>query len=275
MELITFTVPKSLKTLVIAPIGDIQWSGENGPTAKDQLKRHIDECLKLDAYFVGVGDYIDMLSPSNRSRLNAAGLYDTAMEIMWEKAMDLMTEVYEKFLKPTTGRWLAVAEGHHLYEHGGETTDEKLCEMLKAPFIGTSAFVHNKAHDFTIYMHHGNGGGVLPGSGLNKMYHVAGGLQGADIYLMGHNTKLTTARLSRPFPRWGAKKADHRLEHRDVFLVNCGGFSKSNVVGHRSAGITRGDYAEQGMMTPSPLTAPIITVDLTCKDRTHRTRILI
>lgn len=264
MELLTHRLPKDVKKLVIAPIGDIQWSGKNGPTAKDQLRAHIDHCLSLDAWFVGMGDYIDTLSPSNRSRIQAAGLYDTAMEVLWEKSCELMEEVFEEFLKPTVGRWLGLGEGHHFYEHAGETTDEKLCEKLKAPFFGTSAFIRIPAADLTLYSHHGLGGGVLPGSGLNRLYHTASGLQGADIYMIGHNTKLTTARLSRPYPRWDTKPP--RLEHRDIWIINTGGFSKSNVVGHRSAGIKRGDYAEQAMMTPSPLTAPIITVNL---DKAH------
>jgi len=265
-----FTVPKSQKTLTIAPIGDIQWSGENGPTAKDQLKRHIDDCLKRDAYFVGVGDYIDMLSPSNRQRLAAAGLYDTAMQLMWDKALELTNEIYEKFLKPTKGRWLGLVHGHHYYAFDGQSSDEYLCDMLKAKFLGTSAFLHNSAHDWTLYVHHGNGGGILPGNALNRLYHVAAGLQGAEVYLFGHSTRLAATPLSRPFPIWGKKDSEHTLEHRDVYLVPCGGFSKSNIVGK-----TFGDYAEQANMTPSPLKAPLITVDLTCKDKSHRTRVQV
>lgn len=263
MELISYTIPKSLKRLTICPLGDLQWSGESGPTAQDHLKRHIDRCLELEGYFVGVGDMVDFMSPSNRQRLTSAGLYDTAMQVMWDKAMELTMEVWEKFLKPTTGRWMGYVEGHHFYEKDGETTDEKLCEILKCPFLGTSAFIRIPSADFTLYMHHGTGGGTLPGASLNRLYHVAAGLQGADIYIMGHSTKLATARLSRPFPIWGKKNKDHKLKHRDIWIVNSGSFSRSSSVGHRVGAIIRGDYAEQGLMTPSPLSAPIITVDLT------------
>src|SRR5262245_60918416 len=249
MELITFAVPKSLERLVIAPIGDIQWSGDDGPTAKDHLRRHIDRCLELNAYYFGVGDYTDFLSPSNRSRLEAANLYDRARDTIAAEAYDLMEQVYEKFLKPTTGRWLGLVEGHHFFQRDGQTTDMKLAELLKTKFLGTSAFVRIPNADFTLYAHHGRGAGVLPGTGLNKLYHLAAGLQGADVYLMGHNTKVATTRLSRPLPIWGKKPT---LKHQDIWLVNCGGFSKSNIVGHRQGAIPRGDYAEQGMMTPSP-----------------------
>jgi hypothetical protein len=260
MELTTFSISKSAKKLTICPLGDIQWSGEKGPTAKDALKRHIDRCLELDGYFFGVGDYIDFLSPSNRKRLGGAELYDSAMSAIAEKAMELTDQVFEKFLKPTQGRWIGMLEGHHYYQSDGRTTDEILADRLKTRFLGTSAYVRIPRAEFVIYGHHGNGAGVLPGPGLNRLYHIATGLPGADLYLMGHNTKVATARLSRPFPVWDKEP---RLRHQDIWLVNCGGFSKSNIVGHRHGAIPRGDYAEQANYTPSPLSAPIITVDLT------------
>lgn len=272
MELITAHLPKASR-ITIAPLGDIQWSGEKGPTAQERLKRHIGWCLEQDAYFVGLGDYIDALSPSNRARLQSANLYDTAKQIIWDKALELTETVYEKFLKDTKGRWLGKVEGHHFYEFDGEHTDEILANKLKAPFLGTSAFIRIPSFDVTLWVHHGAGGGVLPGPGLNRLYHVAAGLQGADIYMMGHNTKIATTRLSRPYPIWGKKNSEHRLEHRDIWLVNCGGFSKSNIVGHcLLCGRPRGDYAEQGLMTPSPLTAPLIHIDM---DREPNERIRV
>src|SRR5262245_49618170 len=85
--------------------------------------------------------------------------------------------------------------------------------------------------------------GQLPGVGLNKLYHVKA---------------LAAATLARVYPIWGKRRKDHVLHHRDVHIVNCGGFRRSKIVGHRVGGFTRGDYAEQGMMTPSPLKAPIL-----------------
>lgn len=182
------------------------------------------------------------------------------MEVISEKALELVDEVFERFLKPTVNRWLCLVEGHHFYQAGDQTTDQVFAQKLKTRFVGTSVFCRIPSADITVYAHHGIGAGQLPGVGLNRLYHTAAGLQGADIYFLGHNTKMATSRLSRPYPRWDVKPP--RLEHRDIWLVNCGGFSKSNVIGHRVGTIPRGDYAEAKMMTPSPLSAPIVTVDL-------------
>lgn len=246
------------KQIVIAPLGDIQWSGDHGSTARDHLRRHIDRALAHDAWFLGMGDYTDFASPSNRARLAAANVYDTAQEVLEDAAANLVDEVYERFLKPTTGRWIGLLEGHHFYEFGGRTSDMMLAEKLKTKHLGTSCFVHIEPADVTLWAHHGMGGGVLPTASLNKLYHTSAGLHGADAYLIGHSTKEGAVRLSRPFPRWDRDEPD--LSHRDVVLVNTGGFSRSNVPRSRRGGIPRGDYAEQGMMTPSPLTAPLVKI---------------
>lgn len=255
MELVKFNTKKV--NTVVSPLGDIQWSGKRGPTSADAVKRHIDRVLKLEGWFLGMGDYIDFLSPSNRQRLAGAALYDTAGDVIDEKAHELVTEVYNDLLKPTTGRWIGLLEGHHFYEGQGSTSDMWLAEMLGCPFLGTSAFVRLEPSGIVLWAHHGQGNSVLPTGPLNKLYHTSHGWIGADAYLIGHTTKMSAARLSRPQPN--AEFND--LTHRDILLVNTGGFSKSSVIGHRHGRIPRGDYAEQKMLTPSPLAAPLLYVE--------------
>lgn len=251
--------------VVVAPIGDIQWSGKKGPTAMDHVKRHIDMAMNLDAWFVGMGDYIDFLSPSNRQRLQAAALYDTADAVIEEKVYELVQEVFDNVLKPTKGRWLGILEGHHFAEMAGTTSDVVLADLLDARFLGTSAYIRLMPSDVTLWVHHGQGGGVLPAAPLNKLYHVAHGMAGADIYMMGHTTKLAVGHLARPRPCWDGAKPD--LIHDDIYLVSTGGFSKSSIVGHTRGRFPRGDYAEQRMLTPSPLAAPFIHIDGKARNR--------
>lgn len=265
MEIVRVNTKK--QRIVVAPLGDIQWSGKGGPSAIDIVRRHIKEALSMDAWFLGMGDYIDFLSPSNRARLRAAALYDTADAVIDEKAHELVKEVYDLVLKPTKGRWLGMLEGHHFYEGQGSTSDMWLAEMLDAPFLGTSAFVRCEPSGVVLWAHHGTGNSVLPSGPLNKLYHTSHGWAGADAYLMGHTTKMSAVRISRPTPDWNERD----LTHGDILLVNTGGFSKSSIVGHAHGRIRRGDYAEQKMLTPSPLAAPFIYIDGTAKG-TRRVR---
>jgi hypothetical protein len=270
MELLEIDTGK--KRLTVAPLGDIQYAGPKGSTAIACLQRHIDWALEHDAWFIGMGDYIDFASPSNRQRIKSAALYDTAEEVLEDAAGSLVERLYDDVLEPTKGKWLGLLEGHHFFEFGGRTSDMLLAEKLKTRMLGTSAYIRLMPASVTLLATHGNGGGILPGSPANKLYHWATGLQGADVYLMGHNTKESANRLSRPRPRW-RKVPD--LTHSDILLVNTGGFSRSNIPGHRRGSIVRGDYAEQGMMTPSPLTAPLVHIDGTSKYAEHRVRVTI
>lgn len=259
MELVERYVDKP--SLSIRCIGDIQWSGEHGPTAKEHLKRHIEEGLENGDLFLGFGDYIDFMSPSNRQRMRSAALYDTAEDVIDNAAMELAVGVYQNFFKGTEGRWLGLLEGHHFYQRpDGTTTDCWLAEKLKAPFLGSSALVKieygKMTHTCTIYCHHGKGGGVTPGAPLNTLYHVAQGWD-VDVVAMGHTNRTPATRFSRVFPIWD-KKGNHELQHKEILLINTGSFTKSSIAFSKQGPIPRGDYAEARMLTPLPVSAPIL-----------------
>lgn len=283
MELLSFDVPRKQAdhgTVVVAPIGDIQWAGPRGSTAKELLRRHIERCMELDAWFIGLGDYTDFASPSNRQRLRSAALYDTAEDVIDDKALDLVLELYHDFLKPTKGRWLGMLHGHHYANlRTGDTTDQRLCQLLGTTFLGTSAYVrlqfviNGSRMPVTIWAHHGCGGGGLAGSPLNKIEKAAAGFAGADIYLMGHTTKSPATPIERIFPRWHGRGAPD-LTHKRVYLVNSGGFSRGYTKGSTQGRVPMGSYVEQGLMVPASLGAPLIRITprMDCSGRTKPTK---
>jgi len=263
--------------VVIAPIGDIQWAGPRGSTAKDLLKRHIDRCMERNAWFVGLGDYIDFASPSNRQRLRSAALYDTAEDVIDDKALDLVLELFELYLKPTKGRWLGLLHGHHYtLMKTGETTDQRLCQLLDAPFLGTSAYVRLQFSiggarlPVTLWAHHGCGGGQKAGGPLGKIEDMAASFPSADIYLMGHTTKSSVAPIERVIVRWKGRGGP-ALVHKRVHLVNTGGFSRGWMHKSKQGNVPMGGYVEQGMMRPATLGAPLvyITPRLDCSRHGH------
>lgn len=270
MELVTFRINRGIgdhSPLVIAPIGDIQWAGIKGSTAKENLKQHLDKCQKLGAYYVGLGDMIDFLSPSNRTRLRAAALYDNAEDVIDDKALDLVLELYELFLKETKGRWIGMVSGHHYHQlKTGDTTDMRLCQLLGAKFLGSSAYIrvlfnmNGCVGSVVLFVHHGVGGGGTAGAPINKLEKLAMGWEGADVFMMGHTTKMPVTRMQRPYPRWHGHNSPD-LVHRDILLVNTGGFSKGHVVGSKQGQVPRGYYPELGMMNPAALGAPILKIE--------------
>src|SRR5688572_14554853 len=106
------------------------------------LKRAIEWGVEKGAWFIGMGDYVDAFSPSNRQRIRSAALYDTAQSMIDQKAESLVTELYEEALKPSKGRWLGLLEGHHYHQFSaGMTTDMLLADMLGTKHLGTAAYV--------------------------------------------------------------------------------------------------------------------------------------
>ena len=264
--------------LLLLPIGDIQFDASGAADLK-RLANQLAWGLDRGAYFIGMGDFVDFLSPSNRDRLAQAGLYDTASGVIDQAATRLEDELFE-LLKPTVGRWVGLLEGHHYFNHAdGTTSDTRFAERLRAPYLGTCALVRISFRDryknssagstsVLLWVHHGHGGsGSLPTAGLNKLYHQKVRYPGVRLFLMGHVPQLghtVTDGLDVP------ARGEPYLIHEDTHYVLTGGFSRSYQQGSQLAGRAQGNYAEKAMMPPAVLGGAVITLTPE-KHSTHNT----
>lgn len=267
-----FTIDRAkAKPIVLMPLGDIQWTGDSGDCATETLKERIDYGLSLGAYFIGMGDYIDYASPSNRRALEKADIYDTARKVHDRTARWLVRDLFDKFLKKTKNRWLWLLEGHHFSQlDTGITSDQYLCEMLNAMHGGTQclgglhiSFGKQIVGTTTVWSHHGQGGGQKQAAPLNKLEAQVIPDWEADIYLIGHMTKQANAPLNRVYPSWNycnPKKAPAKLRHFGKQCVGTGGFGKGYIERHMQGRTPRGTYVEQGMMRPAVLGCPVVKV---------------
>jgi hypothetical protein len=251
----------------IMPVGDIQYDGPKGAADIKRLSRHLAWGMKNNVWFLGTGDLIDILSPSNRERFAAAKLYDTATTFFDEAVTQLEYDLF-KILAPTKGRWLGLVGGHHYYPHlDGSTTDTRFATWLDCPYLGDCAIIRLHFRDekakqgkvFKIWVHHGNGGsGVLPTGVINKLYHQKVRYPNVRLFLMGHVPQLGHMTLEGLDSEGPA--GDPHLTHEDTKLVACGGFSRSYQQGSKYAGRAQGGYAEKGMMPPAVLGGALITL---------------
>lgn len=270
MELVTYDLP--WKPATIMPVGDIQWFGDDHEVALEKLRAHIAWGVERGAWFIGMGDYIDAFSPSNRQRLKAAAMYDNANRVLDEAARNLVKELYERALKPSAGRWLGLLAGHHYAElRDGTTTDQMLAGLLKTRHLGDCAYVRlrfrrDPAHRTTsgavlIWAHHGQGAGKSIAAPVQKLESMPATFEG-DIFLMGHQSKIVAAPMDRCFPTWPRLDGVQppRIYHKTVLLVGTGSFMRGYVEGRREGLTPAGTYVEKGMMRPVSLGAPVITV---------------
>lgn len=276
MILSEYRINGTATPVTICPIGDIQWNGDRHDIAYDHLQEHIAKCLTLpNPRFIGMGDYIDFVSPTNRAALAAAALYDGARKSISDKALDLTLECYGKILKPTKGKWLGLLSGHHFFPlRTGGNTDIRLAEMLDCPYFDEGiAVVHlvwsNKTeqHSINIWARHGMGYGKKAAVVSYKLEDIANYWEGIDVYLMGHFTKKSHASFDRPYPVFANGKA--WLDHKTIHLVGTGGWSKGYVeaIEPKKNIIT---YVERAGLSPVALGAPILNVRPTRRLSTKR-----
>ena len=283
MELVSFT-PQTVKSMTLPmqemrlmPIGDIQYGAQGCDV--ERLKAHLKWGMEQNCYFIGMGDYVDQMSPSNRKAYSSimASLYDSAREAV-DEGIEAKRKELEKILAPTKGRWLGLIQGHHQWVFAsGDTTDSRLAGFLGCPLLGDCAMVvlrmeslrrgkggrsgtGSKLHvPVKIWAHHGQGSGQTAAAALTKLEHAAKRFF-ADIYLMGHyHTKPAV-----PVP-WIDFDVDAkgrvRFNSRNRYLVATGGFLKGYEEGTKNAmGLPTGSYIEKAMLAPVTLGGPVIYI---------------
>ena len=238
----------------IMPVGDIQLGDES--CDEDRFKRHLDWGMRHGAYFVGMGDYIDITSPYGRAKLRAASFYDS-MEDALEEIVQQKVERFLSLVKGTENRWLGILEGHHYYEFSdGTTTDIRIAQAVNTVFLGNCAFVRlrfingNKVGiTATLWVHHGAGGGVTAGAPLNKLERIVAAFD-ADIYLIGHQHKKVASPIDHLYM---TGKPPYHIKHKTKVIACTGGFLQGYKEGLRRRGRAQGTYVEKAMMPPVAL----------------------
>ena len=214
---------------------------------------------KRNAHFVGLGDYIDFASPSNREKLLAVTLYDSAVKTIDDAALSLTEDLFA-LLKTSRGMWDGLLEGHHFYQTSEMTTDQYLAGLLQAEFLGTAAsliYEFPNGQECTVFMHHGAGSSVMLAGVFNRIEKLVRD-HDADIYLMGHQHKLAFLRGVK----LGVRDVDGKdtLVERHIIMGATGSYLKGFLQGAEVGGRPGGTYAERRMLPPLALGSGAIKV---------------
>lgn len=230
----TVTVKCKLgESFKLIPFGDVH---RDSPL---HSHRHWQEFLKYakeqkNAYFLGMGDFFDGASTSERKILGDSGIHESTKENiddMFKGVAKTMANEIE-FMR---GRTIGLLGGNHYWQFAnGETTDHMLAHHLQTKFLGVCAFIRvqieagkNRSTTLDIFAHHGKGGGHLPGSTFNtidKMQATAD----ADIFLMGHDHRRGAVPSNPRLRLIGGKgNALPLLRERTPWLGRTGSFLKA------------------------------------------------
>lgn len=233
-------------------------------------KTFLEYCKKLmthspNVFFLGLGDYDDLGSASERMKLAHMELHDTTMDSL-DDYMDKRTQEFSKELDFMKGRVIGLIEGNHHYKFAsGETSTMRMCSYLKTKYLGGISIIRldfkykgqtsGKRCSVDIYAHHtagSKGGGRKIGSSLNKLEDMAD-VWDVDICLAGHDHKMNSG-----FPVRMFLDKQMNVKQRDVLLVRTGSFQKGWMPG-------KSGYVPTFNGKPNFLGCPIIKLTPTRK----------
>ena len=145
-------------------------------------------------YYLGMGDYDDLMSSSERQSFVNGNFHESTQETFEQyvdgKIKDLCEEI--SFMK---GRLIGLLGGNHYYQfRSGSTSDNKMCDIMGCKYLGVSSFIRllitvgsgNHKCSVDIFAHHGKGNSRLPGGSFNTVEQMRERAE-AHIYLMGHD----------------------------------------------------------------------------------------
>lgn len=227
----------SKKTLRIIPFGDIHRESRlfDNKEWKEFLANAKDD--RYDTYFLGMGDYTDGCSTSERKAMK--DMHETTIHSMDSTYKGVTTSLLND-LDFMRGRVLGIIGGNHVWNFtDGGSTDTMLANGLRAKFLGVMGFIRvvvkQKSRGKTvgfidILAHHGKGGGTLCGSPFNTVEKMAN-VADADIYLMGDDHSKGCLPLA---PRLKAqdklsKNGELCLTQRQPWVGRTGSFLRANV----------------------------------------------
>jgi len=236
------------KPFKLIPFGDIH--RDSDLHADEHWRQFLAYAKKQkNALFLGMGDYTDGVSTSERIVLANEGLHDTTRNTLKDVYKGVSKTLVNE-LGFMRGRMIGMLGGNHYFDFGnGDTTDHVLAAALNTKFLGVCSFIRlsfrfnnrgNRRQSLDIFAHHGKGAGSLPGSTFNTLEKMATTAM-ADFYLMGHDHKKgcipSTPRLVLNSKGAGAELI---VRERVPWLGRTGSFLKSYENGKVSYNVDAG-----------------------------------
>lgn len=243
------------ESILLIPFGDVHRSSPLHH--KEKWKEFLSWAKKQkNAYFIGMGDYDDLTSTSERSILNNTHIHESTKSTL-EQLYIKQTEEFINDISFMRGRLIGLIEGNHYSDlAAGITTTQYMALKLGCKYLGVSSFIRlvldigGKTNSVDIWAHHGLGGGRRLGASISKLEDLTK-MADARIYLMGHDHKRQVAMSNRL--RLTSGGSSIALENQKIVMARTGSFLK----GYENE---KASYITDACMPPSDLGVVTITI---------------
>lgn len=184
------------KPLSLIPFGDIH---HDSPSfCKDKWAEFLayakSKAKQNNVLFLGMGDYFDGFSTSERAIVYDGRLHESSLKRQEKEQVGRIARL-AKDLEFMRGKLIGLLGGNH-YScfSNGDTSDTRLAEQLGTSYLGACCAIRltisrtdqKSGRAVDIFAHHGKGGGTTAGGKMNSVEKLSS-VCDADIYLMGDN----------------------------------------------------------------------------------------
>lgn len=250
------------QNLYVIPVGDVQSESEY-----DRLSGLIAWCVEREkegsiVRLLGMGDYFETFSPSERAALrhgkSGYGLHETTQEKLDSMVQEQADEFYN-IVKPMRKHFFGLLRGHHKHDFflgakgRATTTDKYLCEKLDCEYFGSVVAVKALINGlpFVIFASHGYGNARTKGARLNKRLRMRDVYLDANWYVMGHDNEKMVDVDEPMFTN------DEGVYYKKQYFSGSGSFQRSYQVGKAEGG-----YVEDALYPPSSLGVVICKIQV-------------
>jgi predicted phosphodiesterase len=250
-------------TIEIYPIGDTHVGARN--CAESLLKKTKKEIAdNPNAYWIGGGDYLESIKPSDLKRFDMTILPDWMFEgsadTIRGRLKDILSQQADRFcniFEPLKQRCIGLVEGNHEYsimKYHNQDIMSALCDRLDTEYLTDEAVVRLKFKHRSLtrivflYIQHGHGGGRSDGAEPNHLGRLVKEWECADIVLRGHSH---TCFVMPPKPVLyipTSGRLPNELQCKYRHAANWGTYKLSHAVGH-STYESRAAYPARPMLT--------------------------
>ena len=233
-------IKSTSQPILLIPFGDVH---HGAPGFSEHHWREFITYAKRakNAYFLGMGDYCDFASTSERQALRGISLHDATRELL-EQVAGTQLRDFKRSVEWMGDRLIGIIGGNHTFDFAdGQTFDERLASHLGVPYLGVSSLIrlninyHGCRCAVDVFAHHGRGGGgTTEGNSVNQVAKMRGFMQ-ADIYIEGHDHDRW-CKPGRPnlVPFLNAKSGELEVRERPTLLARSGSFLRAWEPGTRS-----------------------------------------
>lgn len=232
------TVPIILKSnnpIWIAATGD--WHKYAPQHDAKKFTEFLKEAKQLKAYLLGLGDYYDLMSTSERSVITKSDLHDSTRKDLDAIVKSRVEETAQELKQYFGDRIIGMSGGNHFYQFlSGITCDEYLAMQLNTKYLGTCSITRlcfrsaktTRMTKYDICTHHGQTGGRTCGSSINKLQQMANNFD-VDCILQGHDHNRSVDYINRLKISNGGF-----FVNKKILLARTGSFLKSFEPGESS-----------------------------------------